>query len=110
MTLVRRRIEPFPLEDVAQVSAAVAANDLGPHHAKGAILVPRHGPGNAVEVGRPAAARVELVRGVVQGRVAPGAGVDACGGVVLVELASAGRFCALLAEDAKLFCIFYGKY
>ena len=56
MTLVRRRIEPFALEDVAQVSAAVAANDLGPRHAEGAILVPRHGPGNAVEVGRPAAA------------------------------------------------------
>lgn len=105
MPLVRRRVEPFSLKHVAQVPAAVAAHDLGPRHAKGAVLVPRHGARDAVEIGRPAAARVELVRGLVKRRVAAGAGVHARGGVVLVELAGAGGFGALFAEDAELFLV-----
>ena len=105
MPFIRRRVKPFSLEHVAQMAAAVAAHDLGPRHAKGAVLVPRHGAREAVKVGRPAAPRVELVRGLVQRRVAAGTGVHARRRVVLVELAGAGGFGALFAEDAELFWI-----
>lgn len=93
---------------MAEVPPAVAAHDLGPGHAERAVLVPRHGARDAVEIGRPAAARVELVRGLVQRRMTAGAGVDARRGVVLVELAGAGGFGALFAEDAELFWDFSG--
>lgn len=100
--LVRGRRVALALEHVAKVAAAVGAYDLGPCHAEGAVLMPRHGPRDAVEVGRPAAARLELVRGLVQGRLARGAGVDALGRVVLVVLAREGRLGALFSQDAEL--------
>lgn len=100
--LIRGRGEPLALEDMAQVPAAVGAVDLDALHKQAVVLVALHGAGDAVEVGRPAAPAGELVRGLVQGRVAPGAGVDALGGVVLVESAGAGCLGALLAEDAEL--------
>lgn len=102
MPLIRRRVKPFALEHMSQVSATVAAHDFGPDHAKRAVLVPCHGTWQAVKVGRPAAPGIELVRGLVQRGVAPGAGVDAGRGVVLVEFAGAGGFGALLAKDAEL--------
>lgn len=105
MTLVSRGGEAFPLEDVAEVAAAVAADNLGAEHAEGAVLVAGDGSGDGVKVGGPAAARGELVRGLIEGGVAAGAGVDSGCGVVLVELAGAGRFGALFAEDAELFLV-----
>lgn len=102
MALVRRRPEPFALEDVAEVPATVGAYDLRAQHAKGAVLVPRHGAGDAVEIGRPSAAGLELVVGPVQGRVAAGAAVHALAGVVLVVLPSPRGLCSLLTENTEL--------
>ena len=73
MPLIRRRRVPFPLEHVAQVAPARAAGDLGARHAERRVRVPGHGAGEAVEVGGPAAAGLELVRRAVEGRVAGGA-------------------------------------
>lgn len=103
MPLVRGRGETLALEDVAQMPAAVGAHNLGPHREQGAVLVAHHGAGDAVEVGGPAAAAAELVRGLVERRLAACARVDALGGVVLVELAGAGGFGALFTQDAELF-------
>ena len=55
------------------MAPAFAAGDLRPRHAKGGVRVPRHGAGDRVEVGGPAAAGFELVRRAVQGCVAGGA-------------------------------------
>lgn len=60
------------------------------------------GARDAVEVGGPAAAAAELVVRLVQRCVAAGARVHALLRVVLVELATARRLGALLAEDAEL--------
>jgi hypothetical protein len=89
---------------VAQVAAAVCADDLGALHAEGAVAAAQDRPGHGVEEGRPAAAAAELVRGAVQRRVAARARVGALLGEVLVERAGVWGFGALLAEDAELFC------
>lgn len=102
--LVRRRRVPLPLEHMPQVPAAVGADDLGALHAERGVEVPVDRPGDAVVVGGPAAAGLELVRGAVQGGVAAGAGVDALGGEVVVVFAGEGGLGALFAEDAELFC------
>ena len=102
MPLVSRRRVPFALEHVPQVPAAVAAHNFGARHAEGPVLAPRHGPGDAVKIRRPPAPRRELVRRLVQRRLAPRARVDARRRLVLVELARAGRLGALFAEDAEL--------
>lgn len=107
MPLVRRRVIALPLEHMAQMPPAVGAHDLGAHHAVGAVLVPRHRAGDAVEVGRPAAPGRELVPRRVQRRVAPRARVHPGAGRVLVVGAAAGGFGALFAEDAELSC-FWG--
>lgn len=101
--LVRRRVVPLALEDVAEVPAAVGAHNLGAGHAQRAVLVAHHGAGDGIVVGRPAAARLELVVRLVEGRVAAGAVVGARVGAVLVILAGAGALGALFAEDAELF-------
>lgn len=66
---------------MAQVPAAAGADDLGARHAERAVRVAGHGAGEGVEVGGPAAAGLELVRGAVEGRGAGGAGLDGSGGV-----------------------------
>ena len=102
MPLIRRRREALPLKDVTQVAAAVGAHNLGAAHPQRAVLVAGHGSGDAVKVGGPAAARLELLLRLVQGRGASGARVDTFLWVVLVELAGAGGFGSLFTEDAEL--------
>ena len=102
MTLIGRRGESLALEYVAQVTTAVGAHNLRTSHAESAVLVPGDSPGDTVKVGRPAAAGAELVVGLVQRRIASGAGVDALLWVVLVKLASSGSLCTLLPQDAEL--------
>lgn len=102
--LIGRRRVPLSLKDVTQVAAAVGADNLGPDHAESTIFVTGDRARNAVKVGRPAAARLELVVGLVEWRGTTGAGVDALFGVVLVELAGARGLGAFFAEDAKLIC------
>jgi len=103
--LVGRRRVPFALEDVAQVAAAVGAHDLGARHAQGAVFVAGHGAWDAIEVGRPAAARLELVVGLVERGVAPGTVVDALVGEVLVVLSREGALGAFLPEHPELLCV-----
>ena len=69
--------EAFALEYMAQVTTAVGTDDLGAYHEVTLILVASHRAGDAVKICRPAAARLELVGGLVQGRVASCACVDA---------------------------------
>jgi hypothetical protein len=94
---------PFPLKDMSEVASAVSADNLGAQHAVRNVLVPLHGPRDAVEVGRPSAARLELVRGLVERRITPCTSVDAFLGGVLVVLARERRLSTLLPKDAELF-------
>ncbi len=89
---------------MTQMSSTTTTNNLRPTHAERAIGVPGDGAGDAVEIGGPAAAGFELVRGFVERGVAAGAGVDAGGGHVFVVGSCEGGFGAFLAEDAELFC------
>jgi hypothetical protein len=59
---------------------------------------------DGVEVCGPATAALEFVSCAVEGRVAGGAGVDACGWHVGIVFAGVGGFGAFGAEDAELFC------
>ena len=102
MSLIGRSGETLSLEYVAQMTTTVGAHNLCPGHAKGAVLVPGDSSGDAVKVGRPAAAGAELVVGLVQRSIASGAGVDALLRVVLVKLASSGSLCTLLPQDTEL--------
>lgn len=97
MPLVRRRRVPFALENMSQMSAAVTAHNLRPLHAERTVRVPRHRAGDAVKVRGPAASRLELVVCLVQGRVAPGAGVHSGRGHVFVIFAREGGFGAFFA-------------
>lgn len=104
VALVGGRGEALALEDVAQVASAVGADDLGAGHAKGVVRMAGHGARDAVKVGGPAASRLELVRRLVQRRLAAGARVDARLRVELVILAGSGGLCALLPQDSELLC------
>ena len=84
--------------------AAVRADNLCPCHSQRPVLVTGDSAGQAVKVRWPAAARLEFMLRLVQGGLATGAGIDALLRVVLVKRARARRLCALLAEDAELFC------
>jgi hypothetical protein len=55
MPLVGRRGVPFSLEDMTEVATTIAADDLCPGHAEGAVRVSSHGAGDAVEISRPSA-------------------------------------------------------
>jgi hypothetical protein len=104
MSLVRRRIIPFPLEHMSQMPPTLGTHNLRPLHPKRAIGMALHRARHRVKKRRPSTPRLELVRRRVQGRVARGAGVGARGGCVRVVGAREGRFRALLADDAELFC------
>jgi hypothetical protein len=90
------------LEDMPQMPTAVIAHNLRPHHAHSRVRPLSDRAGHGVPECGPAAARVELVVGLVQWRVAAGARVDAGVGVVLVEFAGAGGLGAFFAQDAEL--------
>ena len=83
--------------------AAVGANDLRPRDSHTTVFVSLHRARDAVKIGGPATTGVKLGASCVQRRVAPGAGVHALVGVVLVVRPRAGGFGALLAEYAELF-------
>lgn len=102
--LVGRGGVAFPLEDVTQMTTAVATDDLGPFHAETAVGVPGHGTGDAVKVGRPPATGLELVVGLVKGCVASGASVDTGGRHVFVVFSGKRCFGTLFAYDTELIC------
>lgn len=106
MPLIRRCRIPLSLEHMPQMPSTVIAHDLRALHPKRRIRVPLHSPRHGVEIRRPAAAGLELVRGRVQRRRAPRARVHALRGVVRVVFACEGAFGAFFAEDAELVCLF----
>lgn len=104
MALICGRGVALALEDVTEVATAVGADNLDAGHAKGFILVSDNSARDAIEIGRPTAPRAELVGGLVQRRLAAGAGVDASLRGVLVEFAGAWGFGTLFSQDAELLC------
>lgn len=64
--ICRRRIS-LALENMTQMSTTVIAHNLNPLHAKRAILIPSNSARNGIEESRPAAPRLELVGGLVEG-------------------------------------------
>jgi hypothetical protein len=50
---------------MTQMATAVGTDDLRPRHSDAAVLDTLHGAGDAVEVGRPAAAGLELGVGLI---------------------------------------------
>jgi hypothetical protein len=102
MPLILGVPEPLALEDMPKMAPAVVAHNLRPHHAETRIRSLADCARDCIPEGGPAAARIKLVVRLVEGCIAAGARVDAGVGVVLVKGAGAGRFGALLAEDAEL--------
>lgn len=103
MSLVCRGRIAFALENMSQMAAAVGAHNLGARHAKGAVCMSRHCARDRVEVGWPAAAGFELMRGLVERSSAGGARVDAGRWHVFIVGARVGGFGALFAKNAELF-------
>ena len=103
VSLIRRRWVALSLEYMPKMSTAVRAYDFCAGHAKAAVCVTRHSAGNVVKVGRPAAARLKLVVGFVERRIAASAIVDASGRHVLVVGTGVGGFGTFLAKDTELF-------
>lgn len=102
VSLIGRGIVSLALEDMTQMATTVSAQNLGARHSQRAILMADDSTGNRVKVGGPAAAAVELVRGLVQRRIAARAVVHALLGEVRVVLAGAGALSALKAQNAEL--------
>lgn len=105
MALVRGSGKPFTLEDMAQMAAAVAADNFSPLHAKGVVDMSGDGSRDGIKISRPPTAGLELVVCRVERSIAPGAIVRALGRIVRVVLAASRALSALLAQDAKLFWV-----
>lgn len=101
--LVRRRRIALALEDVTQMSSAIGTDDLSPRHPELVVFESFHGARDVVEVCRPTAAALELVRGFVQRGVATGAVEYTVGWHGFVVFACKSRLGTLLTEDAELF-------
>ena len=93
------------LENMAEVTAAVGADDLGSRHAMAAVHMAGDGAGDAVKVSGPPAARLKFVVRLVEWRIATGAGINALARVVLVKLPSSRGLRSLLPEDTELLYI-----
>ena len=94
------RGKPFPLEYVAQVGLAIAANDLYPVSIR--IRDPRYGSGYFVVEAGPAAMGVKLSGRVVQRRVAAPAHISTLL-LVPVKFAGAGEFSAFVHDHPFFF-------
>jgi hypothetical protein len=104
VTLIGGSRVSLALEDVTKMAATVGADNLSALHTKGAVSVSGYSTRDSIEESRPAAARLELVVGLVERSLAAGTGVDTLGGHVLVKVAAVGRLGALVTEDAELLC------
>lgn len=65
MPLISWCRKTLALEDMAEMAPAVGADNFGPRHAPGVVLVSGYSTGNAVEVSWPPAAGFELMVGLV---------------------------------------------
>lgn len=104
VSLIGRRSVAFALENMAQMTPAVRADDLDPLHAKSAVHMSRDSSRDRVEKRWPPASRLELLSRFVEWSFAAGTSVDAFLRKVLVEFATVWSFCALLTQNAELFC------
>jgi hypothetical protein len=104
VTLVSRGRVSLALEDVTEMATTVGADNLSALHTESAVSVSGYSTRDSVEESRPAAARLELVVGLVKRSLAASTGVDTLRGHVLVKVAAVGRLGALVTEDAELLC------
>lgn len=108
MSLVCRGWEAFSFEDMALMASAAAAGDLNTLHAKGSVDVAVDGARDSVVEGRPAAARLELRLGLVEGLTAASASVDTTRGVVFVVFSCPSHLRSLASKHVMLFRDPYG--
>jgi hypothetical protein len=102
VTLISGSRVSLALEDVTKMATTVGADNLGALHTEGAVGVSGHSTRHSIEESRPAAARLELVVGLVERSLAASTGVNTLRGHVLVKVAAVGRLGALVTEDAEL--------
>lgn len=86
MTLVGGGIVALALKNMSQVTTAVGADNLCSCHTESAVLMTDDGARDAIKIGRPAAARAELMARLVKRRITTCAGVYAVVWLVLVKL------------------------
>ena len=84
MSLVCRGWIAFSLENMTQMTPAIATYDFCPLHSRASICMASHSAGEAVKVRGPTASRFEFVRSLVQRCVAASACVDSAAGKVVV--------------------------
>jgi hypothetical protein len=101
MAFVSRSGKSFSLEDVAQMTITIGANDLSPRRVHGAVLLPLDSSWYRVKEGRPATTRIKFGAALVERSVTPGTVIYALSKMFIV-LASAGSLSALLAKDPEL--------
>jgi hypothetical protein len=93
---------PFSFKNMAEVATAMCAHDFGPFHTESVVGVTKDSAGNFIIEGRPSAAAVELVGGVVQRCVAPAANKSACRFKVII-FACKSPFRTLVDDDLLFF-------
>lgn len=74
--LVCGRSVTLALENMAEMTSTVAAHNFGSCHTERPVLMSRYSARNSVEERRPATSTLELVRSLIQGRLAANACVD----------------------------------
>jgi hypothetical protein len=104
VTLISRSGVSLALEDVTEMATTVGADNLSTLHTEGAVSVSGYSTRDSIEESRPAAARLELVVGLVQRSLAASTSVDTLRGHVLVKVAAVGRLGTLVTKDAELLC------
>jgi len=104
VTLIGGSRVSLALENVTKMAATVGADNLSALHSESAVGMSSHSTRHGIEESGPAAARLELVVGLVERSLTASTGVDTLGGHVLVKVAAVGGLGALFAEDAELLC------
>jgi hypothetical protein len=102
--LIRWCIIALSFEDMTQVAATVAADNLRPLHAESTVCMSRDCARDGVIICWPATARLELVIGFVEWRIATSACVDTRIGHMFVVFTCTWSFGAFLSKNSELFC------
>lgn len=102
MTFVSWRSEPFAFEDMPQMPTTGSARNLCSDHTIRAILMTGHSTRNTIKERGPPTPALELGGALVERCPTPNARISPLILVVFV-FSSTGGFCALLAENPKLF-------
>lgn len=95
--------ESFTLEDVAQMSTTVGANNLRPLHPEGAIGMSDDSSRNLLKKSGPPTPRTEFGIVLVEWSIATGAVIDSLFRCMLVVFARSCHFGPLLSEHTELF-------